>query len=179
MNEQKSKMKRSNPSPAAEGKSRRMESSEKSSGSKGDPLKKSSEKLSSPKSKESAAKHPYKTKWEPTTSSDASVQICPPKKEEALQPPGPPVRIKDLLDNKEKIVDHLFRTVTGTALEELIPDYLKGEGESRILAPSCPRSEKAIATGNFDRIDFQSLLMHVLQLRFPVEFQFWVPLKKR
>ncbi|GIY24621.1 hypothetical protein CEXT_663441 [Caerostris extrusa] len=125
MNEQKSKSKRRTTSPAAEAKSRRLESSEKSSGQKSDSLKKSSEKSSSPKSKESVAKQPYKTKWEPTTSSDASFQVCPPKKEEALQPSTPPVRFKDLLDNREKIVDHLFRTVTGTALEEIIPDYLK------------------------------------------------------
>lgn len=38
---------------------------------------------------------------------------------------GPPLRIRDFLHNKEKIVDILFQTVTGAALQELIPDYLK------------------------------------------------------
>lgn len=39
--------------------------------------------------------------------------------------PEPLRHLKDLLGDKKKIVEYLFLAVTATALQELIPDYLK------------------------------------------------------
>ncbi|GFS79459.1 hypothetical protein TNCV_2369941 [Trichonephila clavipes] len=75
--------------------------------------------------KESGNKH-QKTRWGPPPSaSGTDEKIVSPKKEDEKSHLTRHLRITDLLDNKEKLVEHLFLAITGNALDELIPDYLK------------------------------------------------------
>ncbi|CAL1265464.1 unnamed protein product [Larinioides sclopetarius] len=79
------------------------------------------------KKKDAENKYPQKTRWEPlraVSSAQPVIQVNASKEEEQKSHQHHQ-RIKDLLENKEKIVEYLFLTVTGTALQELIPDYLK------------------------------------------------------
>ncbi|KAF8794288.1 hypothetical protein HNY73_002281 [Argiope bruennichi] len=78
------------------------------------------------KKKDAENKHPLKTRWEPlqpVSSVPPDMQINASEEEEQKSHHHP--RIKDLLESKEKIIEHLFLTITGAALQELIPDYLK------------------------------------------------------
>ncbi|GBM95074.1 hypothetical protein AVEN_32920-1 [Araneus ventricosus] len=79
------------------------------------------------KKKDAENKHPQKTRWEPlqTVSSAEPVMQVNASKEEEQKSHQRHLRIKDLLENKKEFVEYLFLTVTGTALQELIPDYLK------------------------------------------------------
>ncbi|GFY70206.1 hypothetical protein TNIN_457861 [Trichonephila inaurata madagascariensis] len=76
--------------------------------------------------KRESGNKPQKTRWgPPPSSSSTDEKIVSPKKEDEKSHLTRHLRITDLLDNKEKLVEHLFRTITGNALDELIPDYLK------------------------------------------------------
>ncbi|KFM75013.1 hypothetical protein X975_03060, partial [Stegodyphus mimosarum] len=75
-------------------------------------------------------KAPRKTRWHRSRSSareDVPKPALPPEDEEKKNKPSQTsvTRIKDLLEDKEKIVEHLFHTISGTEFQELVPEYLK------------------------------------------------------
>ncbi|GFQ76813.1 hypothetical protein TNCT_311721 [Trichonephila clavata] len=77
--------------------------------------------------KRDSGNKPQKTRWGPPPSSASGTdeKMVSPNKEDEKSHLTRHLRITNMLDNKEKLVEHLFLTITGNALDELIPDYLK------------------------------------------------------